>query len=490
MLTANINGPRTDKVGLTLILVSSVLLGIWATMHTIALRNMLLGLGGLAAIFYWFEWLKTVNKSPFESRPSLLAWTPLALIALMFFWIFVHYTFFSVEPQRQFNELRSTWVRAAVAALVGSATGLSLNRKRTYAPWLWLGLLLSFLILIAQYIPKALQRNSIFGMDFFGDYIYWAKFNGVLAGTILIAGLLGLLIDYFRMDRAPRETDGVSVPSQLRVAYLIPVYALLGIFLASYSFVFIFDAKAGVGLSVILIGFWVLVGAAFLVLKILKFSKQKSDANLYIKLGGLLLVLVTLVSFLSYKHIKNNPGWESLFTDIAISAQIDQYPNWQNPPKYGYPKREDGTVVAGNTYERVSWATVGLKLIADQPFGNGLFRSLPEQIKKLAPEFNFGIVYTHSAWIDLGLAFGFPGLLLMPIALLIVMGMATVGLSGRYKATIITLSLALLVLYTVGEYAFQHGIEILFYLCGLLAGLSLVSPRGRSSVESKILNHS
>jgi hypothetical protein len=34
--------------------------------------------------------------------------------------------------------------------------------------------------------------------------------------------------------------------------------------------------------------------------------------------------------------------------------------------------------------------------------------------------------------------------------------------------------IAILVLYLVGEYAFQHGVEILFYLAGLLCGLALL----------------
>jgi hypothetical protein len=186
-----------------------------------------------------------------------------------------------------------------------------------------------------------------------------------------------------------------------------------------------------------------------------------------------------LVSFLSYKHVKNNPGWESLFTDIAISAQIDKYPNWQAPAQFGYPKRDDGTTVAGNTYERVSWAMVGLRLIAMEPLGNGVFRSFPEQVKVLVPEFN-GAAYTHSAWIDFGLAFGLPGLLIIPLTLIVILGRAITEGAGRYKATIITLTLATLILYTVGEYAFQHGIEILFYLCSLLAGLSLCAARNEA----------
>jgi len=471
--------PGPDKIGFVLILISSVLLGIWATMHTIALRNILLGFGGLGAIYYWAIWLKSLNKHSFEMGLPRFAWAPMVLVVLMLLWVVIHFFCFSVDPQRQLSELSSTWVRALLAVLIGSATGLVLIRNAKFAPWLWLGLIVSFLILIGQYIPKALQRGSIFGVDFFGGYIYWAKFNGVLAGTILIAGLLGLLIDCFRNDGTQGATQGAILPPWVKASHLIPVYSLFGIFLAAYSFVFIFDAKAGVGLAVILIGFWILVGLGLLAIKILRLNKQKNLSSAYIKLAGLFFLIVLALGFLSYKHVKNNPGWERLFSDIAISAKIDQYSNWQNPHKYGYPQRGDGTTVAGNTYERVSWATVGLRLIGMQPLGNGLFRSFPEQVKKLAPEFSdTGIVYTHSAWIDLGLAFGLGGLILTPLALLIAMLRAVMGLSGRYKATIITLSLATLILYSVGEYAFQQGVEMLFYLSGLVGGLSLVaSPK-------------
>lgn len=476
---------RSDQTGLILILTSSALLGIWATMHTIALRNVLLVFGGVMAIYYWTEYLKDLYKDSFKSRIPCAAWSPLTLVALMFLWVVIHFAFFSVDPQRQLDELTSTWMRAILATLIGSATGLALIRNREIFPVLWLGLVFSFLFLMGQYIPKALQRQNIFGIDFFSDYVYWAKFNGVLAGTILIAGLLGLLIDYFRIEVAQGRNNGTNARSRIKATYLIPIYSLFGIFLAIYSFVFIFDAKAGVGLSVILIGFWILVGLGFLVLKALGSRGQNNLSIVYVRLIGLFALIVLALSFLSYKHIKNNPGWESLFTDIAISAQIDRHLNWQNPGKYGYPKRDDGTTVAGNTYERVSWATVGLRLISTKPFGNGLFRSFPEQVKQLAPEFSStGIVYTHSAWIDLGLSFGIGGLILIPLSLFIALGRAVVGLSGRYKATIITLSLAILVLYSVGEYAFQQGIEILFYICGLLGGLSLVTQGKQKPVES------
>lgn len=487
-------GFKNDKKGLSLILISSVLLGIWATMNTIALRNILLALGSIISILYWIDWAKAykgqVSKEK-DQRLGWLDWMPFILIALMFIWVVIHYLFFSREPQRQWDELTSTWLRSLLAAIIGSATGLALQRHKQYAWSLYLGLIVSFLVLIYQYIPKAIQKKSLFATDFFGDYIYWAKFSGVLAGTILIAGLLGLLIDSIRGGGLISQlTDGQSRSSNpgsglLKTAkrpkgifYWISIYVLFGIALVLYAFVFIFDAKAGVGMAVILIGFWFVLGIVHSLLNATRFSKNVAYRGAYIKTILFLLVMGSTVAWFSMQHIKNNPGWESLFKDVALSAKIDQYPNWQDPARYGFPKHEDGKEVRGNTYERVSMALVGLQLIEREPLGYGVFRSFPQQIRTYYPDYKSHL-YTHSAWIDLGLGFGIPGLVLIPVALLLILLRMMTARENDYRGTIVTFCLAILILYTVGEYGFQHGIEILFYISALLGSLTLASSRSR-----------
>jgi hypothetical protein len=186
-----------------------------------------------------------------------------------------------------------------------------------------------------------------------------------------------------------------------------------------------------------------------------------------------IFLAVTSLSWFTTKHIKNNPGWGSLFEDMVISAQVDTYHNWKGAGA-ALPLRKDGTLVALNTYERVAFATLGMRLIALNPLGNGSLRSFREDVKKIEPNYN-NHHYTHSAWIDLGLSFGLPGLLFLPIALAALLLCAVMNPRIRFRATIITLSIAILILYLVGEYAFQHGVEMLFYIAGLLCGLALVS---------------
>jgi hypothetical protein len=478
----------TDKTGLSLVLISSILLGIWATMNTIALRNILLWVCSPIALAYWWSWFKT-NKAN-HTLPSFsgLYWLSVMLIGLMFVWIVMHYFFFAQNPQQQFNELKSTWLRSFLAVIISSATGVALNRNPRFMPWLWLGLLMSFVVLIYQYIPKAIAKQSLFAVDWFGGYIYWAKFSGVLAGTILIAGLLGLFIDTIWQSK--RKANGIQlngdanrkdIKPRLINSIEMPIYVFIGICNAAYAFVFIFDAKAGVGMAFILIAFWLGIGLLFII---------KNAASEQDKRRRIAFLIKSLIAFISIaaslfwftaQHIKNNPGWGSLFEDIAISAQIDTHHNWKGAGA-ALPLRKDGTPVAGNTYERVAFATAGMRLIALNPVGNGSLRSFREDVKKIEPNYR-NLPYTHSAWIDLGLSFGLPGLLFLPVALLTLLLCAVINPRIRFRATIITMVLAILILYLVGEYAFQHGIEILFYLCGLICGLAFISSEKKQNTS-------
>jgi hypothetical protein len=468
-----------DKIGLALVLISSILLGIWATMNTIALRNILIWVGSLIALVYWWNWFKT-NKAN-HTLPSLswLYWLPVVLIGLMFVWVVMHFFFFAQNPEQQFSELKSTWLRSLLAVIIASATGVALNRNPRLIPWLWLGLLLSFVVLIYQYIPKAIAKHSLFAVDWFGDYIFWAKFNGVLAGTILIAGLLGLLLD--SIWRNKRKANGIElknnthekkIKAKLIYEITMPIYVLVGICLAVYAFVFIFDAKAGVGMAVILIAFWLGIGLLLILKNAVSEQDKKRRRAFLIKSLFVFFLTVASLSWFTAKHIKNNPGWGSLFEDMAISAQIDSHHNWKGTGA-ALPLRKDGTPVAGNTYERVAFATAGMRLIHLNPLGNGSLRSFREDAKKIEPSYQ-NHTYTHSAWIDLGLSFGLPGLLFLPIALAALLFCAALNPRISFRATIITVAIAILILYLVGEYAFGHSVEILFYLAGLMCGLALV----------------
>jgi hypothetical protein len=441
-------------------------MGIWAAKDTIALRNILLVSGTLLSIYYiTMEWRYGDLKKDCTIWKAL----PIILVVLTFVWVIAHFFFFSLDPVKQFQELESTWLRAFMASIIGMATGLALRNHPNRLNLLWVGVLIAFLVLFYQYIPRALAQNKLLVPDY-EHYLFHLKINTVLMGMILIAGIDGALLDHLR-------AAGYRWKS-VKLWYLF--YWLLGTGLALWAFVYIVDARNGIGLSTILYSFWFLCALIFFIRSQLRRPNIKSLLALLITGLGLCFVL-----YFAFLQMTVNKGWHTLIEDVKVAVQIDRYPNWQNPAQMGYPKREDGQVVTTNTYERVAWATAGSRAILSYPQGVGVlaypFAKHPLVPQKMVVSPNSPGIATHSGWVELGLAFGIPILGLIFSALLLVFMEAA---RQAYPARMTVLGLIVLIfsLYTVGEVAIQHGIEILYYFLPFIPALLLTKP-GRVDVS-------
>jgi hypothetical protein len=443
---------RFNQLGIGLVFISSVLLGIWATRDTIALRNILLVLGSVLSLIY------IMLEFRLHHLATQLTWKrclPLILIGLMFAWVVFHYLFLSRYPELQFDELKSTWLRSFLAVILALGTGLAIGRKPNLINLLWLGILTSFLVLFYQYIPIALKNKNLFAPDHYGpSYIYLAKINGVLMGTILIAGLTGTLIDAARRGN-------------LKAIFFTSIYWFTGVFLAIYSHVYIFMARNGVGLAALIFMGWVVIGVAVYVRN--RINNQTVQISKFLIASTLALVATCLFGWLGLQHIKSAPSWLSLVDDISIAVQIEKYPNWRDPATLGYPKKSDGNAVVPNTYERAAWATAGAVLfLPENPFGLGILnRPYPRLLQEKYGKDVGYIPSTHSAWIEFGLAFGYPGALLLLSTLIILIARSLLN-PFIFRSTSFSISLSLLLMYTVGELSVAHAVEVLFYWLALI----------------------
>ncbi len=444
-----------------LVVLSAILLGIWAVKETIALRNILLILGTLLSVYYIVIELKDGRL-----REQLTFWKllPIYLIGLSFIWVVAHYFLFSIDPINQFEELKSTWLRAFMASIVGLGTGLALRNHPNRLNLLWLGIFIAFLVLFYQYIPRALGQNKLLVIDY-DHYLFHLKINTVLMGMILIAGIDGALLDHLR-------TIQYRI-SNLRLLYL--VYWLVGTSLALWAFVYIVDARNGIGLSTILYSFWFLCALVFFIQSQIRCPNLKSVFALLITGIGL-----SLIVYFAFLQTTVNKGWNTLLADAKLAVQIDRYPHWQNLAQMGYPKREDGEMVTPNTYERVAWAAAGSRAIMAHPQGVGVlaypFAKHPQAPKKMAVNGGIPNIATHSGWVDLGLAFGIPMLSLIFSTLLLIFTQAARNPCPA-RMTVLGFVVLITFLYTVGEVAIQHGIEILFYLLALMPALLFTKPK-------------
>jgi hypothetical protein len=184
-----------------------------------------------------------------------------------------------------------------------------------------------------------------------------------------------------------------------------------------------------------------------------------------------------------------NKGWHTFLEDAKLAVQIDRYINWQNPSQMGYPQHKDGRVVTPNTYERIAWITAGSRAIIDYPQGVGVlafpFAKHPNPPPKMLTGPSQPGIATHSGWVELGLAFGIPILGLIFTAMLLTFIEAA---RHTYPAKMTVLGFIVLVasLYTVGEVAIQHGIEILFFFLLFIPALLFIDPKFKTSSPVKV----
>jgi hypothetical protein len=227
-----------------LVLLSSVLLGIWAVKETIALRNILLVVGSLSSIYYITQEFK---QGTLKEECDLWRILTILLLGLTFIWVLAHFLFFSVDTFQQLKELKSTWLRAFMAALVGLATGLALRNHPNRLNLLWLGIFVAFVVLFYQYIPRAIAQNKLLVPDY-DYYLFHMKINTVLMGMVLSAGTYGALIDHL-------AANWFRVSCYLRFWYLL--YWFLSTSLLLWAFTYIVNARNGIALAIILysIGF-------------------------------------------------------------------------------------------------------------------------------------------------------------------------------------------------------------------------------------------
>lgn len=444
-----------------IIFISTALLAVWSLKNTIALRNALLAIGTLLALFLFWQYSRG-KGSKSASTPTSSSWvqyTPLALSFAMLIWVVIHYLLFSSEPGQQFQELGSTWLRVLEAIFIGLATGLVLREHPRRAQFLWLGIFGSFVYLLIHYLGMYFQTSQAFMPNYYFSSPFGNKINTVLMGGLFISAICG-------------SAAAALIHNRLTYPWPIYCYWLLGVLTILFAFTTIIDTRNGVGVGIILVASWLIyIGAS-------KLRQQIRSGKLDWKMGLTALIPALLIAVFVQQHLSINRGWNHFIDDVTIAIKIDEVPNWQDVKKYGYPKTASGEQVYPNNYERAAWAAAGIHSITQNPLGYGMLEhSLGKVIRKSYPEAM--IRSSHSAWIDLGLAFGIPGLLLTLGALLSTVVLALRSNSPN-RLVVIWIAADLLLTFTIAEVSSKHTIEILFFCIALLNAMLIEQKKSET----------
>jgi len=450
---------QKSKIDTACLVLVSILLGIWAIKGTIAFRNFL-----LVVVFLISAFIISREKN---SCRSLKTYLPIISLCMMIIWVAAYPIIFH-DFELTNIKINSNWLRCMAAILVGLVTAnLAIKNKYGFSI-LFAGMSLSFVTVFLQYILRVFSVNNIIAVDYYGpSYIYLAKINAALSGVMLFSVALGSLCT---------KTIGSNLLWPIKYRnYFLGYYVSL-IFIIIYSFVFIFDSKIGVGLS-LLISF-----IAFLLL----FYEKHRNSNYKPVNFSLKLSLAVLISCLILALVQStfNKTWETLPEDLRVAIFESGDNAWMNPSAIeNYPKTSDGVVVSPNNYERFKWAKEGVKLLMEHPLGvgslNGPFHELlllnnPEIsfYKNIPPS-------THSSWIEFGLGYGLLGLIFMIFPAIFLTYSFIVDRSSIRFIGLLNI-ISLFMIYTVGELSNGHALEIYFFWISYLTGILQNSDKHNS----------
>lgn len=436
----------------------SILFGIWVLPETILVRHICLVLGALSGLYVIYQ-----NRHFFLSAKAVPIW----MLVLLFAWALFHLFFLGQDFDAQWQEWTTIWKRSAIGLVFAVGLGLSLASQTSASrneavPGKMSG-------------PSTISWRIIFIGLALPTLIYWMKFG---AGFLQELGLgnfwESLLLQkdassrYFIHKSAyaffclPLLAVSLGRLYQLylssRLKTLEALIYITCFFLVLLNFIHEKDRNGEIYtffLSVVFCG---------LLLKahMSSFSRQKI----------VLVIIVALMPILAavYQY-RNNPQWNSLFSDAEIAIQIDKYNNWQDQVALKPPKNKEGKQISGTNYERIAWGTAALRLVGQNPLGYGLVeRSFGHLGMKVWPQAK--LHQSHSGWLDFTLGMGIPGTLLLLGA-----GILAWAQTNKTQVPWGTLGWwglsSLLLLLCTTELSQKVYIDALIFLTGFVAALSV-----------------
>lgn len=384
-----------------------VLYAVWILPEIVGFRNTALVVGGLASLYSIYQYRDALLK-----RTALSVWCIVAL----FIWAVVHLLFFSQDYVQQLMELKRIWKYAAIASIFAFGLGLSLasinssfdpnSLKKSSMYWsiIFFGLTTPVLIYIIKYSLTTYGANwgieppAYFKIYFWSEPFYVPKSDYIAFCLPPLAIALGQIytIVLERHKLILGDYGKLIVNMALIVATLFLFY--------------IQNIKNGMAHSTLCIGLFIVL----IFLKVSNVGWWKKFLCLVVSVGFMFIWL--------YTHVQKNDSWKTLIADTKIAFQTEKYDHWKYASAHGYPNNEYGKMVSNTNYDRAAWFKIGNQLAFQNPLGYGLIEdSFKRMAKARWPEVSPSLSHSHSGWLDLILAIGYPGFALIMSALLVLL---------------------------------------------------------------------
>ena len=423
------------------------LLCIWVIPHTIALRHILLLSGCLSAIgliFYNWKRVRSVDTS----------YIPLFSIFSLFLWVFVHYSFFSLNPILELSEIKGLWMRSLLGAIAAVGLGIVIVRYSRLRLYFYIALFSTPFINVASYCWASYLAEGLVKPNDFVRFLFTkieTAYFGAIAAAVSTGNLISLMLG--KIDKSKM----LHILGWLLGLALVLVSALVS------------SSKNGIAISLGLCAFLVLI----VIINSIRLKGSSRVFSVTIILTIVLLSVGTWEGHVSSAH----RGWDTVFQDAALGVDIDGNKQWQKGEgTVPTPLNSAGIPAATNTYSRFAWMSVGIRLIKQYPLGYGSINQSFKGLQELAqiPHEHGGQV--HSGWVDFGLAFGIPGLILIFTTLLSIIYF---GLKSKSSIALpwVIVCLALIPFGLVAEIAYKQYFEATIFFLSLASTIVILEAQ-------------
>jgi hypothetical protein len=188
--------------------------------------------------------------------------------------------------------------------------------------------------------------------------------------------------------------------------------------------------------------------------------------------GIILISTVLVIVFLAVQHFQQNASWKTLISDLKVAQRLDEIDAWKDYGARGYPLNDMGVTVSETNYMRAAWSQVVIKFIIENPLGYGLvFKSFGSIAKEKWPESRLDT--SHSAWLDLTIGLGVPGVFLILLSGLVALINVRQLPAYFWKSTAFWLLISITLLMITTEISRKGYVEALIFLILWSTGLGL-----------------
>lgn len=430
-----------------------VLYPIWLLPETNFLSDLCIIVGLMVSLYFVY-----FHKNCLLQKEAL----PIFLILILILWVLIHLIFFCGDYELQLKELQSIWKRVCLSIIFGFGFGLSffyVNGKKNEIRIIYIALSAPIII----YFFKLLIGLG-FGYlgysipEYFGIYDTRITPHYIPKPEYLFIAFPALICSFINLYG---RISYKSLSNFEIYNYTVIVLALL----------MFYNQKMKSGIFLFFFSFLI-----FIVLVVKRIILRPNVKFFYCRIYFLTALLV-LVLAISLTHFNSNKTWHYLYSDIKVGIDIDVNQHWKYLDREGNPKNEKGLEVSRTTYDRVAWMTSGFRLLLEHPLGYGL---LEYSFSHLAKEKWKGssVPQTHNSWLDFGLAFGFPGLLLLLgiffLTIIMLVKNPKNYRSLRIRNYVLLILVSYIPIYFISELDLKRVLPITFFWLAFSAGLNLL----------------